>query len=184
MLTCYDMLLRIFRKAEFLQVASRRRPSFATDLAGRRAHLQVLEGIVPPTASAQAHDARRTPSIVRLQPSCGVVGVALAFIVCASAADAQSGSEFVGRWQNGSGQKLEFDASGQVLIVGTGSAAYRTCGQNGSDLCVAFGKFQCRYRATYSEDNQTLHLAIGRPTKNCPAGLFRRIRASGGQDVR
>lgn len=79
-----------------------------------------------------------------------------------------------GRWRSGAGQELEFRPTGELVMVGIGTATYRTCGPDGLDVCVAFGRYQCRYRATWSAEHQTLDITTGRPTINCPVGLFKR----------
>lgn len=85
----------------------------------------------------------------------------------------------VGQWRNTSGREVRFNANGTIDIAGIGRGTYKSCTEEGDDLCVDYDQFRCEFHATYEADSGTLLLVTGRPTKNCPDGRFTRIQPNG-----
>ncbi len=81
----------------------------------------------------------------------------------------------VGIWENQRTKStVEFRPNGDVLMSGLGTSTFQDCAGAGGNICIVGKGFNCRYRAIYTENSMTLQLFTGRPTKNCPEGVYHR----------
>lgn len=79
----------------------------------------------------------------------------------------------IGAWENArTGVVIEFLKDGAVNTPGSPAAHFEMCGAGGGNICITGKGFSCHYRAALKADAMTLTLSTGRPTKECPEGLF------------
>ncbi len=80
----------------------------------------------------------------------------------------------IGVWENKrTGMVLEFSPKGEVKMSGAATSHFRVCDAEGGNICIAGEGFECHYRADLDAKTKTLRLFTGRPTKDCPDGVFR-----------
>ncbi len=79
----------------------------------------------------------------------------------------------IGVWENNrTNMILEFSPDGKLKMSGAATSRFRMCDADGGNICIAGDGFECHYRANLEAKTKTLKLFTGRPTKNCPDGVF------------